>query len=164
MRRWIFLFLLVFCAAFVVNCSNSGNFTQPIAYSHKKHVEEAGLSCIDCHVRATTHRKASIPNIEVCVECHEEAMTESKEEAKVVAYIEKKEQIPWVQVHRVPDYAYFSHRRHVTIGKLDCSKCHGNVAEKTVPFVRPAVTINMKFCMKCHKRKQANTDCAACHR
>jgi len=164
MKKRIVSVAIILFVASLTGCSSSGNFSQPIQYNHSKHINEAGLDCIDCHVRVTTHRKASIPNIEVCADCHDEAMTESKEEAKVVNYIQKKKQIPWIQVHRIPDYAYFSHRRHVAIGKLKCTACHGDVAKRTKPFTRPAVTLNMNFCIKCHRKKHAQTDCAACHR
>lgn len=146
------------------SCSQNPSYTQPILFNHKKHLEDAGLTCFDCHLRVTTHQKASLPNIAVCQNCHKEAMTSSKEEEKLVRYISKQEQIPWVQVHRVPDHAYFSHRRHVMAGKIACPECHGNVMERTLPFSRPAVEINMKFCIRCHEKKRVNTDCATCHR
>lgn len=153
------LLLFILC-----NCSESQGYTQPIAYNHKKHIEEAGLGCFDCHPRAQTHRKASIPNIDVCRTCHEDAMTESKEEEKLVAHIKNDRPIPWVQVHRVPDHAYFSHRRHVSLGKIACQECHGDVSGMTTPFTKPYRTMDMKFCIRCHEQKQVTTDCAACHR
>lgn len=153
----MFLFL-------VSSCSQSESYKQPIAYNHKKHVEEADLGCLDCHQRVLAHQKATIPNIDVCQECHEEAMTESKEEEKLVAYITKNERIPWVQVHRVPDHAYFSHRRHAGLGKLGCQECHGNVAEMIRPFEKPAMKITMEWCLKCHEKSDVDTDCATCHR
>jgi len=148
----------------VTSCSESVNYTQPILYNHKKHIEDAGLNCFDCHTRVLTHEKASIPNIEICKGCHEQPMTESKEEKKVVGYIGKNQPIPWIQVHRVPDYAYFSHRRHVSIGKVACLTCHGDVAGRTLPFSKPYLPINMAFCIDCHAKNHVNTDCATCHR
>ena len=149
--------LLLYC------CSNSGSYSQPILYNHKKHIEEAGLTCFDCHSRVAIGQKASIPNIEFCQDCHKEAMTNSKEEAKLVRYINNKEKIPWVQVHRLPDHVYFSHRRHVAMGKIACQECHGNVAGMTLPFSKPAVNLKMKFCIHCHGENRVNTDCATCH-
>jgi hypothetical protein len=149
---------------FLSSCSNGASYDQPILYNHKKHIEEAGLTCFDCHSRVLTHQKASIPNIDYCQNCHKEAMTDSKEEEKLVRFITNKEQIPWVQVHRVPDHAYFSHRRHVIQGKVACDQCHGNVGQMTLPFSKPAVSLKMKFCIQCHEKKRVNTDCATCHR
>jgi hypothetical protein len=152
------LFLLFFNG-----CSDSKSVSQPIAYNHKLHIKEVELSCFDCHNRVQTHEKASIPNIQYCKNCHEEAMTDSKEEEKLVDYIKRNQPIPWVQVHRVPDHAYFSHRRHVSLGKIACQDCHGDVNNMTLPFSKPHVPISMEFCIRCHEKKQVTTDCAACH-
>lgn len=146
------------------SCSDRPKAEQPILYSHKIHVEKLGLECIFCHKQALEHQKALIPNIEVCRDCHGEAMTESKEEEKLVGYIKRDERIPWVQVHRVPGHAYFSHRRHVSIAKIDCSECHGVVGAMALPFSQPHVPVKMAFCVDCHEKRRANTDCAACHR
>lgn len=164
-REFLLIPLIPFFFMLLVNgCSDSGKVSQPIAYNHKKHVEEAGLSCFDCHALALTHEKASIPNISFCAGCHQEPMTESKEEKKLVDYIKNDQLIPWVQVHRVPDHAYFSHRRHVSLGKIACQDCHGDVSTMTLPFSKPHVPIKMEFCIDCHERKSVDTDCATCHR
>lgn len=163
MKNWA-IFTIPSLLILLSNCSDTGSYSQPILYNHKKHIEEAGLTCFDCHSLVMTHQKASIPNIEYCQNCHKEPMTNSKEEEKLVRYISNKERIPWVQVHRLPDHAYFSHRRHVTLGKIACQECHGNVSEMTLPFSRPAVVLKMKFCIQCHEKKRVNTDCATCHR
>lgn len=159
-RIFISLLLLLFSNS----CSDGKSVSQPIAYNHKKHIEEAGLGCFDCHSQAQSHQKASIPNIQFCINCHEEAMTESKEEEKLVDYIKRNEQIPWIQVHRVPDHAYFSHRRHVSLGKIACQDCHGDVNNLILPFSKPFIPIKMQFCIQCHEKKGVDTDCATCHR
>jgi c(7)-type cytochrome triheme protein len=146
------------------SCTGSKNHPQPIAFNHEKHVEEVGLSCLDCHTQARTHQKASIPNIETCRNCHEEAMTDSKEEEKLVAYIRNNQPIPWAQVHQVPDHAYFSHRRHVALGEIACQDCHGDVSRMTAPFTKPYTKMDMKFCTRCHDQKQVTNDCSTCHR
>lgn len=155
----IMLFLVL-----VSGCSDSKSVLQPIAYNHKKHIEDAGLGCFDCHDRVLKHQKATIPNIDFCKGCHEDPMTDSKEEEKLVGFIKKQQPIPWVQVHRVPDYAYFSHARHVSLGKIACQDCHGDVNHMTLPFTKPHTPITMKFCTGCHDKKGVTTDCASCHR
>lgn len=159
------IFIVPVVMLLLVNgCSDSKSVSQPIAYNHNKHISEVGLTCFDCHAHVLTHQKASIPNIQFCKNCHEEAMTDSKEEKKLVAYIKKNHPIPWIQVHRVPDYVYFSHRRHVSLGKIACQDCHGDVNNMTLPFSKPNIQIKMQFCIRCHERKQVTTDCSACHR
>ena len=118
---------------------------QPIKYNHKIHLEEADLTCLDCHQNATSQARASIPNISFCGDCHDDVGSENPEERKLAEYVSNGIDIPWVQVHVVPDHAYFSHRRHVTLGQLDCSECHGNVAQMEIPFEAPSNSINMDW-------------------
>jgi len=156
---------LILCLSMTITgCSDSKNYTQPILYNHNKHIEEVGLNCFDCHPNVLANEKASIPNIDVCKKCHEQPITESKEEKKLVEFIKKNQTIPWIQVHRIPDHVYFSHRRHVTIGKIACLKCHGNVTEMKLPFSKPYAPIKMSFCVRCHAQNNVDTDCSTCHR
>lgn len=137
---------------------------QPISYNHKIHIEEAGLECIDCHISAESMALATIPNINLCMDCHgNEPITESKEEAKLIEFIEKNQYIPWKQIYNIPDHVYFSHRRHVVLGEMECSKCHGKVSELTAPAQYPYLVPSMDNCMDCHKQNKINNDCLACH-
>lgn len=160
-----------FCAGLLLHamlaCSNAGSYEQaeqPIAYNHAKHVEENAMACLDCHQHAEESARASIPNIQVCRDCHEEAMTESENEIALVDFITGNKMIPWRQVYTVPDYAYFSHRRHVKVGKLECTVCHGEVGKLTEPMTQPHVEITMAWCIDCHEERNVSNDCYACHR
>jgi len=137
---------------------------QPIAFNHQLHIEDVALDCVDCHRYVLTGARATIPNIEVCIDCHEEAQTESVEEARLVEYIQAGDPIPWRKVYRLPDHVYFSHRRHTTIGGVDCAVCHGEMSEQRLPVSRPAVRITMNRCMDCHYAEGASNDCVHCHR
>lgn len=137
---------------------------QPLAFDHKLHIEEAGVECADCHVHVLRGARATIPNIELCGECHSEAMTESPAEAQLVTWVEEDHQIPWQKVYRVPDHVYFSHRRHVSLGEIDCETCHGAMRERTEPVERPFQTPTMTMCMACHEQREVSNDCLLCHR
>ena len=137
---------------------------QPIAFNHRLHVEDLGSDCTDCHLYAETGVRATIPNIEVCADCHEEAQTESEEEARLVAYIQSEELVPWRKIYRVPDHVYFSHRRHTTLGNLACETCHGQVEILETPLSRPETDLGMDFCMDCHNESGVSNDCLLCHR
>ena len=41
--------------------------------------------------------------------------------------------IPWIQVHKLPDYVYFNHSVHVNRG-ISCVECHRNPASKLRPL------------------------------
>lgn len=158
----------VLCLPFAYSCVPTGEAAtgkQPVAYNHQIHVQENDMECTDCHIYAKTNARATIPNIEVCVDCHsDEPMTDSEEEQKVIDYIERGERIPWVKIYRVPTHVYFSHRRHTTLGQIDCVTCHGNVAEMTTPPDRPQLPTDMDTCIECHEQNQIGVDCTRCHR
>ncbi len=137
--------------------------TQPIAYNHQKHLA-AGLTCDTCHQYYEQYSVAGLPKTDVCMTCHAAPLASSPEEEKVRAYGERGEEIPWVKVHRIPEHSYFSHRRHVTLGKVDCAVCHGDMTQRTTPVTKPAVSLTMDWCVSCHEQRQAATDCSACHR
>jgi hypothetical protein len=138
--------------------------SQPIQYNHKLHVEEADLTCLDCHPNAETLARASIPNIQICSDCHDDTESENMEERKVAEYGSMDAHIPWVQVHIVPDHVFFSHRRHVKLAQIECMDCHGDVSQMKKPFIDAFVEMEMEWCMDCHDERNVTNDCYSCHR
>jgi len=47
----------ILCVFIASGCSESINHTQPILYNHKKHIDDAGLNCFDCHTRCFPMKK-----------------------------------------------------------------------------------------------------------
>ncbi len=158
---FVILFLIII-ANFVI--SRGSSITQPINYNHKKHIEDAGLSCNECHQYVETLPKAGLPQLRACLECHEEALTESSEEKKLLELAAGGKVLAWNHVYRMPQDVYFSHQRHVKIAQIECEKCHGKVEQLSSPPTRPAVKLSMSFCMKCHEKMNADNDCIACHK
>ena len=134
---------------------------QPAPYNHKKHLD-MNMPCVACHNGALLSVHATLPHTAICMNCH----SKSKEEIfkPIQAFAQKPGEIPWVRVTRVPDYVYFSHRRHTSIGQLKCQTCHGPIEQQTTALVRPLVSISMSWCIACHREMHAATDCDACHR
>jgi hypothetical protein len=156
--------LLAFLISFPF-CSGQDNETQPLSYNHKIHVEDVGLECKDCHLYVEDMAAATIPTLDVCGDCHaDEPISESSEETKLLKYIAESKEIPWIEIYDVPDHVYFSHRRHVIGGELECSACHGNVGEFTRPVTSEFIPVTMENCMDCHKQHQVTNDCLSCHR
>lgn len=160
----ITLSALIVVMIVVVVLGSSTKITQPIQYNHKIHIEEVGLTCVDCHIEVEKMPTATIPNVDLCQECHsDEPVSDSPEEIKLLKYISEGKRIPWIQIYKVPDHVYFSHRRHVTIGELQCSLCHGDVENMTEPIPRPVWNPTMNNCINCHKQDKISYDCLACH-
>lgn len=145
-------------------CENApAAVTQPIQFNHKAHVEK-GLPCDGCHQSVEKAASAGIPKTETCMMCHQGAITDSPEEEKVRQYGDKGLQIPWQRVYEVQGHVYFSHRRHVALGGVECVQCHGPVGESTAPVTVAAVPVRMDRCVGCHTQKGVTIDCNACHR
>ena len=151
-------------AAGRVALSPSRTVTQPIQFNHQVHVKKAGLECGICHQYFADHAHSGLPDLGVCQACHQEPVTKSPEERKLIALLAGPTPPEFRKLFRLPDHAYYSHRRHVTVGKLPCETCHGGIADTTAPPARPLIRVSMSTCIDCHTRQNVQTDCTACHR
>lgn len=152
---------------------------QPIDFSHKKHAGELEIQCLYCHTAADKSQHATVPAVSVCMGCHQwvkkGASPGSEDEiAKIGAYMEKGESIPWIRVHNLPEYVQFNHQPHVR-HPFSCQTCHGPVREMNriwlVPDTRyspssaflPAQKLEMGWCVDCHEQNEGPRGCVACH-
>ncbi len=158
MKRFV---VIVSIVIFVSGCGET--VRQPIKFNHKKHVD-MGIGCDTCHIYVKEQPFAGLPKIEICLGCHEAPITKSAEEEKIRDFKKRDIELRWTKLTNLPDYVYFSHRRHVGIAKLDCKGCHGDIAEMPVPPERALVSLKMGDCIDCHRKKKAKTDCIYCHR
>ena len=136
---------------------------QPIAFNHKKHVAELDIACTTCHLTVETEAFSGLPDAEICAGCHLEPQGKSEEEKRLVEMLKKGTALDWQPLFRQPAHVFYSHRRHVTIAKLQCRVCHGTIAETTAPPVRVKRLV-MDDCLTCHRRGRVSTSCTACHR
>lgn len=134
---------------------------QPMAFPHTVHVGKLKIACHFCHFYADKSRHAGVPYVETCMVCHSAIATDKPEIQKLARYYEEKRPIEWNQVYVVPDHVYFSHKRHVK-AKVNCSSCHGDVG--TMEKIRKVRSLDMGWCVSCHKEKGAPLDCATCHK
>jgi hypothetical protein len=154
-------------AVFAWNRSGRGERVfQPIAFNHKVHLDEADLECLECHKDAATGVMAGLPGKEICLDCHDidEEADSHPEKAKLVPYADGDQNIPWVRVALTRPDVFFSHRRHVTSGKLDCLRCHPDQPTLAAPPTYARLVMSMNDCLACHQERGANTDCLGCHR
>ena len=153
---------------------------QPIPFSHKLHAGEMGMDCRYCHINVEKSPHASVPHSEVCWNCHKTVKTDSPKLAPLVAVqadkitqtivIDHKQDkkapevitaevpnpnkgdaIPWVQIHKLPQYAYFDHSVHIR-GGVSCVECHGRIDQMEV--VRQEKSLTMRWCLDCHKNHE----------
>ena len=105
---------------------------QPIEYSHKLHAGTLEIACEYCHSGARRSIHAGVPETATCMNCHKSISTKDRPElVKLVEYYNSGEPIPWKKVHDLPDFVYFSHKRHVR-GGVACQECHGEVQDESI--------------------------------
>ncbi len=140
---------------------NGNKPDQPIAFNHNLHIEKVGLECTHCHRYTDKSPQAGIPSVSICMGCHESAAIDRPEVKKLRAFWERKEPIAWNKVHIQPWHVRFTHKRHIKAG-IECTHCHGEV--KAMTTVRKVRTLEMGWCVSCHREKNAPTDCLNCHK
>lgn len=160
-----FVGFITFISGYILNITyfSDRSPAQPIAFSHRVHAGDNGIPCLYCHNYAGRSTVAGVPPVQRCVGCHVIIKRDAPEIIKLTDYWNRKTPIPWVKVHNLPDFVYFSHKRHVRAG-VECSVCHGDVAGMDV--VTRVVTLKMGWCLDCHRQRavKAGSDCWTCHK
>ena len=154
---------------------------QPIAFSHKIHAGDNKIDCQYCHSSAKHSKTSGIPSVNVCMNCHKGIseyngpVTVENDKAfydgeiqkiydavgwdkEANAYIAGYEQRPieWIRIHNLPDFAYFNHSQHVTVGGVACQKCHGPVEE--MEEVEQFSPLTMGWCINCHRETEVKVE------
>lgn len=136
---------------------------QPIRFPHPVHVQQAGMNCLYCHFSAGNSPDPGMPAVGTCMGCHtligpmrparagQPART-SEEIRKLQEYApvgqpDKWRPIPWIRIHKLPEYVRFPHMRHVNAG-VTCQSCHGAVPQ--MAQVYQYSSLNMGWCLRCH--------------
>ena len=127
--------------------------TQPVPFSHELHAGQLGMDCRYCHNTVERASHAAVPPTQTCMNCHTQIMPESPKLAPIHASYETGLPMEWIRVHRVPDYAYFSHSAHVNRG-VGCVSCHGRIDQ--MPVVYQSKPLSMGFCLDCHRDPEPN--------
>ena len=153
---------------------------QPIAFSHKIHAGDNKIDCQYCHSSAKNSKTSGIPSVNVCMNCHKNISEVADETATAehsksfydgeiqklykaagwdsdkLEYTGETEPIKWIRVHNLPDFAYYNHSQHVTVGGLKCQKCHGPVEEMEEVYQYSPLT--MGWCIDCHKETKVKME------
>jgi hypothetical protein len=151
------------CWTLAVNAIAIGRSTdfspdQPIKFSHAVHAGQNQTDCIYCHYTAETSKTAGIPSGSICYNCHILVRTGTRsgvsEIAKVIEALDSTRTVDWVRLYKLPDYAFFSHATHVSVGEIECEKCHGDV--KSMDRLIQVPDLSMGWCINCHETTKVN--------
>ena len=123
--------------------------TQPVPFSHAIHVNQLGLDCRYCHDGVEKSWYSNVPAAETCRNCHSAVRaSDPRLEPVRASYKDEGKPVEWVQIHKLPDYAFFNHSVHVNRG-VSCVECHGRVDQ--MDEVRHEKHFSMTFCLDCHR-------------
>lgn len=126
---------------------------QPVPFSHKVHSSQLGIDCRYCHNGVEKSWFSNIPAASTCMNCHSLILKDDPRLQLVRDSYQSGTPIPWVQIHKVPDYVYFNHSVHVNRG-ISCVSCHGQINE--MEEVYHAKSLSMSFCLDCHRNPEDN--------
>lgn len=135
---------------------------QPLEFPHNVHIER-GMTCTQaCHVGVTRGPIAGLPSVRTCMACHRTFAREAPRIQQITELNAKGLDLDWQRVYGYPREAHvrFDHAPHIR-AKVDCTTCHGDVAQQTV--AQRNVNLTMGFCVTCHQENNASLDCLTCH-
>jgi formate-dependent nitrite reductase cytochrome c552 subunit len=121
---------------------------QPVAFSHSIHAGQLGLDCRYCHNAVEKSWYSNVPATSTCMNCHNQVLKDDPKLQLVRDSAASGKPIPWVQIHKMPDYVYFNHSVHVNRG-VSCVECHGRIDK--MDEVYHAQPLSMSFCLDCHR-------------
>ena len=124
---------------------------QPVPFSHATHAGQLGIDCRYCHTGVEKSWFSNIPASSTCMNCHSIVLKDDPRLAAVRESAASGRPIPWVQIHKLPDFAYFNHSVHVNRG-VSCVECHGRVDK--MDEVYHAQPFGMSFCLECHRHPE----------
>jgi len=148
--------------------SQNGSPIQPINFPHTVHVQKLGMNCLYCHFAANKSMDPGLPAVGTCMGCHASIGPDRPKndlhEAKKSTEIQKlwdyadeasvmagkpahAKPIPWIRIHKLPEYVHFPHMRHVNAG-VTCQTCHGQIQK--MERVYQYSSLNMGWCVSCH--------------
>lgn len=149
---------------------------QPIHYSHRIHAGQNEIECKYCHSSARESKHSGIPSLNVCMNCHKNISEVAPETATPEyskqfydgeiqklydavgwdkanqKYTGVTKPVKWVRIHNLPDFAYFNHAQHVTVGGIECQTCHGPVEEYEI--MKQYAPLTMGWCIDCHRKTE----------
>jgi len=149
--------LLLVATAFARMKMETSAARRGLNFSHSFHAQQ-GITCDQCHVNAaksTTGKDDLLPGHTQCSQCHDVQKASdcgtchTSSSPKLSA--------------RIEDYSpKFSHERHITAGKIECTVCHANLDSTITPHDVGHIP-GMEQCMACHDTRLVKNDCRTCH-
>jgi hypothetical protein len=173
-RKWLAIpgFLTIAAAAAMLSAyagassSQNNSPVQPVKFPHTLHAGGAmKINCVYCHFSATKSPDPGLPAMSTCMGCHTVVAIDKPEIKTLTGFWNRKEPVPWIRIHKLPEYVHVPHMRHVNAG-VACQTCLGDV--QNMKQVYKQNTLNLGWCINCHVGRsnpplKARYDCSTCH-
>lgn len=128
-----------------------------LKFSHKLHIEDAGMACSDCHGMVSESEKAddrNFPEKDICATCHDV----NSEDNCTLCHVDMEN----LQSFENPKRSYFfNHKVHVTTEEMGCESCHSGIEK--VDMGDGAKIPSQENCNTCHNGLKATMECLVCH-
>jgi len=131
------------------------------AFSHRLHVQEEDLECLDCHIYAEDEEEPGYPKAKQCNLCHKEIDQEQDAEHQISTFYKDG---TYVLTHAdgFQDEVIFPHVTHVEHYEDECIVCHVGLDDNEVPSkIDPLL---MSACVDCHASQGRVDECFDCHK
>lgn len=155
--------LLGAAAASFLGCAllqgGGGDEEQGLAFSHRVHVEDQGLECLDCHAGVEDSDDPGMPLLPQCQLCHDGLDEEKPPEERVETLFDEEGRFLARRASALDEEVRFSHVQHV--GAMQCADCHRGIEQSE--RIGPEPALDMDGCMACHQERGLSQDCAVCH-
>jgi hypothetical protein len=133
--------------------------TKRFAFSHRRHVVEEKLECVNCHADALASDVPGMPAPDTCVVCHDGIDAEKPPERHVDTLFHD-EEFAAVRASALSGEVVFPHGRHAS--KEACADCHRGI--ETNEAAADLHPLRMDDCTACHASKKVASDCSTCHK
>lgn len=157
-NKLIKLILAFFIVSYLGYYSISAGEKRSLVFSHRLHVDDIGIECLDCHTTIPGSKKATdknLPGHDQCFECHDNDT--ATQECKV-CHIDPDN--PEELENPVREF-YFDHSFHIEEQNLECDNCHRGLEK--VDYAQKENLPVMEQCFKCHDDATASKKCESCH-
>jgi hypothetical protein len=154
-----------------LGAAHSQPVEQPIAFSHKIHVGERGISCTYCHQFVDKADYAGIPPMNTCLSCHKGIDVNALKDTSMTAANKKAELAKWItqdapgsatlkdpanpprwkRVYDLPNHVKFPHKVHVWALR-NAPETEKNEARLTADLKGAGIgdTRTAATCLTCH--------------
>ena len=125
--------------------------SQPIPFSHERHVAGNGMDCRYCHTSVENAAFAGIPATETCMTCHSQVLAGTTLIQNIQTSWDTDKPIVWTRVNDLPDYVFINHSIHISKG-VGCDTCHGPVNQMRLTWREHP--LQMEWCLDCHRHPE----------